>query len=100
MKIIRGPINLGTNLHRSINPLLILLILLSSVINLINLPSPEKREKKLEKKTSTITALRNNEKSASQKPLRQLECLAMTRIRTWVVSATTRSTNHYTIMAN
>ena len=25
---------------------------------------------------------------------------AVTRIRTWVVSATTRSTNHYTITAN
>ena len=27
------------------------------------------------------------------------ESLAVTRIRTWVVSATTRSTNHYTITA-
>ena len=27
-------------------------------------------------------------------------CPAVTRIRTWVVSATTRSTNHYTIAAN
>ena len=27
-------------------------------------------------------------------------CSAVTRIQTWVVSATTRSTNHYTITAN
>ena len=35
----------------------------------------------------------------SQKPWRPLGSLAVTRIRTWVVSATTRSTNHYTITA-
>ena len=39
------------------------------------------------------------QKIVSQKPLRPLGSLAVTRIRTWVVSATTRSTNHYTITA-
>ena len=31
---------------------------------------------------------------------RDFTASAVTRIRTWVVSATTRSTNHYTITAN
>ena len=30
----------------------------------------------------------------------EIHSSAVTRIRTWVVSATTRSTNHYTITAN
>ena len=32
-------------------------------------------------------------------PCQHIFCAAVTRIRTWVASATTKSTNHYTITA-
>ena len=33
------------------------------------------------------------------KKVKKISCLAVTRIRTWVTSATTKGTNHYTITA-
>ena len=39
------------------------------------------------------------EKDILALPRQRITASAVTRIRTWVVSATTRSTNHYTITA-
>ena len=48
---------------------------------------------------STVPAKNPIKKKTEKKMLSRAESHAVTRIRTWVVAATTRSTNHYTITA-